>query len=616
MTTTDELPPTSAAGQAGNPDVGLRAIVVVLGVAATALRSWVAFTGWFSVDDYAFYTSAFDSSLSAWDYAMTPYNGHLMPGAMAWVWATMHADPLGFSLVMVTCMVLQLAVNLAMLWLLSSLFGWRPAILPIWAFFIFSPLSLPAGVWWAAALNQLPMQLFMLLALVAFVSHARSGSHASLLGVVASLLGGLAFSEKTILVIPLIGALAWLFVVGGPLRSGLPRAVRRFRGLWIAVGGVGAAYTWLYLAYVPSPVRGTGTMAEGLEVLTTALRRAVLPALIGGPWRWAPWGYVDAIADPPVVGQVVALLALLVVVRAAVTRSAGRRAVALAGAAVAVDGVLIWTTRVQLVGVEGVAAEYRYFTELAVVVSLAFGLAFLPLDGRLAPQRPRTPRGRWLDAFVPIGQRETVAAGVVTAFVFSAGVSTATFQDRWSGNPGREFFANAVTSLTDTSDDVVLYDGPVPDRVVWGQLYPANLPSRLFEPVDPGFVPFAPGSVATDLYEFGPDGTIGRSVVSGPTAVIDGGYGCNPVKGWTSVALTAPLFEWSWTARVEYKAERAGTVLVRTDHGIRALDADPGTNVRFVALDGAFDRLEMFAAPSQQVCLLGAVVGLPQPLDW
>ena len=160
-------------------------VAAALTAVQLALRAWIGYRGYFSLDDYVFYTRAAQLPLFSNDLLFEAYNGHLMPGGMVWAWLVTRAAPLDFGLVMTTSLLLQLAVDVAVLVLLRRLFGDRLAILAPYAVFLFSTISLPATLWWAA-LNQLPQQLFTVLALIAHLSFVRTRQAVPLLLAVAS----------------------------------------------------------------------------------------------------------------------------------------------------------------------------------------------------------------------------------------------------------------------------------------------------------------------------------------------------------------------------------------------------------------------------------------------
>jgi hypothetical protein len=126
----------------------------VLALAATAmtaaqlaLRAWIGYRGWFSLDDYVFYTKAAELPLFDHRLLLDAYNSHLMPGSMIWVWLTTRAAPLDFGVVMTTSLLLQVAVDVAVFFALRRLFGARKAILLPYALFLFTTISLPATLW-------------------------------------------------------------------------------------------------------------------------------------------------------------------------------------------------------------------------------------------------------------------------------------------------------------------------------------------------------------------------------------------------------------------------------------------------------------------------------------
>ena len=79
----------------------------------------------------------------------------LLAGAIAKV------APFDWMVPAVCLVLLQLVASLAILRALHVILGWRPLLLIPLTFALFSPLSLPAFAWWAAALNALPMTAAM-----------------------------------------------------------------------------------------------------------------------------------------------------------------------------------------------------------------------------------------------------------------------------------------------------------------------------------------------------------------------------------------------------------------------------------------------------------------------
>ena len=95
------------------------------------------------------------------------------------------------------------------------MFGNRPAILIPLTVFAFSPLSLAALTWWAVALEILPLELAIFMAVDAHVRYLRGGRFRSALAAAGWLLLGLAAMDKGAVVPLLLFALTSAFFVEG-----------------------------------------------------------------------------------------------------------------------------------------------------------------------------------------------------------------------------------------------------------------------------------------------------------------------------------------------------------------------------------------------------------------
>jgi hypothetical protein len=579
------------------------------------LRAWVGFGGYFSLDDYVFYLRAAEQPLLSADLLLEPYNAHLMPGAMAWAWLTTRAAPLEFGPVIAVGLLLQLAIDVAMWLLLRRLFGSRPAILLPLAVFLFTTLTLPGLVWWAAALNQLPQQLCTLLALLAQVRYVDTRRWVDAALGIGAVAVGLAFSEKTVLAMPLVFAVTWLFLVGGPMLRGLWTTCRRFWAVWLGYTTLGIGYVVAYSIAVDGPVRGGVTWGEGVELVDVVLRRSLLPGIVGGPWRWEPIGWVDSLADPHPIAQVAAalLVGAVVVATIGLRRGAGR-AWGLAAGYVGVEIGLLLFTRVQDTGVVQVGAEYRYLTDAGLVIALAVGLATLPVtapvrEGTPVVLRPRTRPEAWVRR-LPFDRRAIVAAALV-GLVASSTYSLATYRERWADNRGRTYFANARADLDRAEPGLVLYDGPVPNAVVWRLLWPATLPSRLLPPTGVELTALRPGQSTPRLFDLDADGRLrpaGIPAVTGP----------DPSCGWRvdSDGVTVPLeddaFAWDRIVQLSYLASGDGElVLVAGDTEVE-VPVTEGLGTAYAFVTGAMSSVRLATtSPAVVVCVDDLTVGLP-----
>jgi len=608
-------------------------VAAALTAGQLALRAWIGYQGYFSLDDFVFYTKAAELPPYSPHLLFDAYNGHLMPGAMLWAWAVTRAVPLGFGLVMTTCLVLQAAVDVAFLVLLRRLFGNRMAVLLPYALFLFTTISLPATLWWAAALNQLPQQLFTILALIAHLSFVRTHKARPLVLAVLSLLGGLAFSEKTAFAAVLMAAVTWLFCTPGSLGTSLVAAVRRHWVAWTAYTAVLLPYLVYYQREVSTPVRDGAGARQAVDLFDVMLRRAILPGLIGGPWTWEPIGWVDSLANPPVLAQVLAAVVVGVFVVATIKRRVNAyRAWLLAGAYLLLVFVVLLITRVQVTGVAAVGAEYRYYTDFALVAALTAGLATLrtrpevvaggngqPVLGRIRPLT-ETP----LETGVPA---PFVAGLVVAALAASSAYSAYTFGERWRDNQAKPYLANARQAIGKVGLGAVIYDGPVPSEVVWRLLWPANLPTHLLGPLGLNAKPMAEGVATRRLLEFSQQGRLQDSRVSGPYSTPGQSFEC----GWrvpaepTRIPLESKLFFWNWVAQFDLVVRNDTMLTIRAGKTRAQVPVKAGQRRLYLGVSGEIDSLVVERAAGgpaggpaggADVCVKSVVVGLPQPAAW
>ena len=353
---------------------------LLLAVLQTVLRGVLAYRGSFYIDDFGFTGRAARLGLSP-HWLFHEYNSHIMPGSFVWVWATTKLAPLSYAPVATVDIVLQAVIALQFYRLLRDLFGVRPAILVPYAVYLLSPVTLPAFLWWAAALNQLPQQLAIVLALRCHVAYLRTGRvRRGVLGV-AAFVFGLAFSEKSLLIVPLVfGTTLLCFTGGGPVRRSWNTVVRHWR-VWLAYLVVTLPYAIFYELAVPSPVRALPSGASTLGLVDVSFRDALLPGLLGGPWRWRAIGSAGGLANPPAVVSWIVLAAVLVFLAVTVARRRG--AVfgwALAAGYGALNLALLDVSRATFIG-PFIGHEYRYITDVALVATIGGALAMIPLRG-------------------------------------------------------------------------------------------------------------------------------------------------------------------------------------------------------------------------------------------
>ncbi len=572
------------------------------------VRTAVAAQGWFHLDDLLFVEQA----VRAPGDLLAPHAGHLMPGGHLLTGALTAVVPLHWPAVVAVEAVLLLALDVAVWRLLVLLFGLRPAVLLPLAVWTTTALTLPA-VWWAVAVNQLPGQLATVLALTAAVRRLRGGGPGEVLRVAAWLAVGLAFSERVLLAVPLVLAVALLwFGTGGP--------IARVRALWreqrllvLACGAVAVPYALYYLAAVPTPFPGGGADAGGLEVARFAVP-AVLTGLLGGPWRWSDVPPTIPGADPPPAGVAAAAVVVAAVVVASVLRRRGAaRAWLLPLGAFAAVSALLGASRAQVFAPVVFAGEYRYLTEVALAAVLALGFAFLPVRDAPAVLRPRRRDPR---------VRPAVAAGaavVLVAALVAGAVGTAVgYAQRWSVNPARDYVTAARADLA-AAPGTVLVDGPVPDGVLWAPFAPRNLVSTVLAAVPEAPAFLVDGAATPRLRMLDASGHVRAAWVppvgeAPPGPVPDCGYGVFGTEPVT-VPLRVPVGDLRWTVRITWLSALDNAAVVTAGEQQVPVDLPAGLNEVFLQVTGQVDRVDIRLRDGQRPLCVGQVeVGLPQAL--
>ncbi|MFD2355463.1 hypothetical protein ACFSTC_48625 [Nonomuraea ferruginea] len=107
---------------------------------------------YFRQDDFMFIARGLEQSLT-WDYLMRVDYGHMAPGPFAIQWLMGRLGGYNDALAHGVTMCLLAAAGLALLRLLTVLFGSRPTILVPLGFFLLTPMTIPSLSWWSVVLG-------------------------------------------------------------------------------------------------------------------------------------------------------------------------------------------------------------------------------------------------------------------------------------------------------------------------------------------------------------------------------------------------------------------------------------------------------------------------------
>ncbi len=585
-------------------------VALVLLIGQVALRCWMLVGSWFYTDDYRLLSQSRGEALDL-DYLTTPFDSQFMPVGrfIAWVVSNSGEVATGWGTAVTITMLTSTLAAVACWWMLVSVFGARLEVLPLFALYLFSALSAPAFMWWAAGLNQLPLQAVWFAAVAAWVHYLRSGGVRWLAATTAVLVVGLLCYVKVLLVLPVLALVVLGYFASGGPRARLTTALRHYWPAAIAGATTAVLYVVYYAVAVPQPFveqdRGSG-LAGALA--DTMLGTAFGSSAIGGPWRWdtrnPPTGY----ADPPAWSVHLAWVVLVgtVVLGALLRRRTGRAwlllALSLAGAF-----LLLLTTRAPIAGAD-IGLEMRYLTETVCALVLTLGLVWLPVRGAVESSEPRP---RPLLAVAPT----QVLAGVLTvAYLAGAVASTASYAHIWhTDNPG-DTYLHRVSEAVDSQGSLDLTGGTVPQDVMPGYSFPYNTLESLV-PLYTSRADFP--LISGTLHTVTDDGAVAPTVID---PAVTSRQGPADECGWPvgasgrSIPLESGTLDVDWWLRIGYLSSQRTPVTVTAGEVSREATVNPGIGSLFVQATGAFDEVRISGlAPETTLCVDVIEVGTAEP---
>ncbi len=538
-----------------------RVALVLIG-AYVAVRIALVATGGFYWDDLILIGRASTHNVFGWEYLAHNHDGHFMPGAFFLAGLATLVAPTQWWPAAVVLVVLAVAVAVAvwrMIRILSGPPSWGSVL--VLAFFLFTPMTVPSYVWWAAGLNSLPMQFAMAWLIGDAVLLCR-GAVPVRVAVVRSAvvyLVALASFEKALYVLPVVFAATVLWcrfgaavdrgssTVPGPIAAAFVGA----RPLWQVLAPITVGWTVVFLSVTGGQgAAGQHSIGAALHLTWRTINNAVVPSLVGGPWTWDRW-----IPSPPMgfapVWQILAGWVLLAVVVGLilVLRSGAWPVIAAAAAYVVLAQVPVMWNRSSANTALELAQTMRYLPDAALVMTaaLALVLACPAAEGR-----------RWA------ALRPAAVTGVA-ALLAASGWGTWNFAQSWRNNPTPDYLHTARSALH-TDPGRVMFDQALPLEVLTPVAYPENQISHVFGRIRPR-VRF--GTVTDDLKVLDQRGRLVPGGVTPARSFAAGSGSCaDPeVRSVTRVPLSGPLLDWRWTIALSYCANRDGRLSVQLAGG-------------------------------------------------
>jgi len=567
----------------------------------------------------------FDRALAmgfTWKYLMLVSGGHLAPLGFALSWVLARFALYDWTVTALVILALVLAACLALLRVLRTLFGNRPAILIPLMVYLFSPLALAAVDWWTVAAQTLPLEIAIFMAVDAHVRYLREGRARQLAATAGWLLLGLATGQRGAVVPLLLFGLTSAFFTEGRWLPGMARAARRYWRAWVLYGTLLAGYGVLFFVLLPgstTPAAAPGPAGRVLSFVSALAGTTLVPGAVGGPWHWHMVGAGLATPSPPAALQQLswALAVAVIAVSIAARPRAGRAWVLLAGWIAAADvlPVLIGRLATSDPGLLGLQA--RYVTDVAALLPLVLGLAFLPLAGEAGGYRfagLALSRGR-------PGRLATVA--VLAVFLAGSFWSLQSLAGVTDTRAARSYIATARAAVAQAPPGTLVVDGFTPAAVMDPVFFPASgTTSRVVGAMAAGpragrlsWIS-APRGALPSLMIFSAQGQLRPAVLAGRSSgPPPAGRRCWPLSAGAvaRIPLGGPLYRWSWTVGLDYSGPAAEADVQFGSQWIRA-DLPAGQHTFYIPLEGSGAAvLVALAAPAPGGCLTGLSVGTWQP---
>jgi hypothetical protein len=568
-------------------------------------RAWALYPSWFFADDYVLLHDALGTPVTP-GYLFSDFNSNLIPAVRLLASLVVGSGELNWPLAATIVLILQALANLAALTMLASLFGPRWAILAPFALYLSSAVTMPAFMWWVAAVSQLPFQAAFFFAVTAWVAYLRTHRWRWLAVTILVLIISLFCYTKSVLIAPVLAYVLIAYFAEGDLRRRVVTSLRRYWAAAVLGGAVTATYVVYYVTQVPQPFENPDRGQFG-DVIETVLGSSFPTSLLGGPWRWWDTTPPVVLASPP--DWAVSLSWVLIagiVAYSVLTRSRVVVGWFLLLAYATGLGLLLASSRGQLYG-QLSGLEYRYLTDVICVAALSLGLVFLPLLGAPGGSEPRAPR------LLLITPRPGVVIGIVGAISIGGVLSTARYVNFWhTSNASREYVHNLQRDLKETPAPQ-LADQLMPRDVMPDYTTPVNTTevfTQLLEE-ETSFPEVTDKLQLIDDHGNLSEAAIRTGVTSRPGPVANCGWKVGTAG--RTIPLTGSTFDYGWWLRIGYLASGDSPVTVTAgDTDVRG-SMHRGLHSLFLRADGEFDEVTISGlTPGTRVCVDTIEVGFPE----
>jgi hypothetical protein len=564
------------------------AAILVAGV-PLVIHAWVLFTGYFGHDDFVVLHRAAGQGPFDPGYLFQDYNGHIKPGTFLIAWLVTAIAPLSHTVAVIPVLAMHVAASVLLWRLLARVFGRRwPVLIPL-AVFTFSPLIAFPTLWWAYAMELLPLLVTMFGALGSHVKYLETGDRRRIWFTAIWVVAGMAFYEKAVLFVALLVGITLLLAPAGQRLAALKEHWR----VWLLHGGLTAVYLAIYVTSIAIPVRDSPL---SFEIVVELVRRTVVdtfvPGVLGGLWTGASFG--GAVATPSLTLRLVAAgLAIAIIVFGVL---AGRSRAVLAWLLLlgylAVDLTLVVSTRLHQVG-PLIGNDPRYIADAVPIAVLCGAFAFLRPGG------------------TETGLRRPFVIGLVALLGASATFSFFQLAPALKFAEARRYVDTAQAALAETPG-ITLYDTRVPREIMHEWFVEDGKASRVI-----GLLPGRPkfDQAGENMWVLDDTGTPKKVTgIKDPAIGRPGPYDkCGYAVGYQTA--TIPLnrrVDHRSLLRMEYYSTGMGPVTVRLGRNTQDVYFPEGLHVMYLVVEGGFDRVDINrATPVDPMCVVNVQIGSP-----
>ncbi len=541
---------------------------------------------YFVRDDFHDLDLAIEHPLN-WSYLTYIWDGHLIIGLRLVAWLLVRTSLYNWGLASAVTLAFTAAASLACYRTLRTLFGDGPRILIPLAFYLLTPLTIATFAWWSSAMESVPLQLAIFMALTSHVLYARTGRTKHLVWAGFWIAFGLIFFEKA-LVLPLLlfGITAGFLITRGSLLDGARKALRQFWRAWAVYLALMICYTVVLAIALRSSIAQPQAppQAGGVGLLIgDLLKDSFLPGAFGGPWQWYPVSsFVLAGAPPFLEWLSVAATAIVVLASVVVRRAAWLAWAVLAGWVFVADLIPLFVGRVATMLPALLGLDIRYVADAAPVAAICLGLALWPVIGV-----PSTARLRPRQA-LPAQQLRLAAAALVGVFTLGSIWSVQQLGNTLSGATARSYIANASEAVSLAPQGTTVFDWPAPDSIVPADFGRYSHTEAVAGDLDIGKLRWLTKLRGTidNLTWFGPDGKL-YPVFAGPTSSVarPPGHPCWPERnGQIVIKFGAPTTIYTWILRFGYLLGPSTSAVISVSYGdtVKQLTVQPGLHAAYL----------------------------------